>query len=384
MKKYLILAAAAITVMAACSKVETFDNTPSQKEIRFTVVNHLQQTKAAGYVYPTSVPFGTFAWWTENDWTGIAADQTFVFMDNQQVTWHSIEPGQAEVWAPTETYYWTRSGKITFASYSPYTANGTDKGYSAVPAYDVTKGFLFNDYSIVDGTDVDLMYANLAENCHQNFNTDGSAVTDNNNPESGFSGVPTIFNHALCQLGFSFRAIGHKNPNVNAIKIEITDVDIVNIDNKGTFTQNNVTRWATDHANHVASYDYAPASTFELNLIENTAANIAATDNYTALGKTRILLPQTLLTANMATDQKLVVAYTVKTEYVSAPGVWAEEDIVSSVRLNNGNIAAWKDNQNITYRISINPYVTEKITFDPAVIAWEDVYSDDVNLNENN
>ena len=391
MKKYLILAAA-ITAMAACTKVETFDNSPD-KAISFTVVNHLQQTKAtAGLTYPTSVPFGTFAWWTSGEWTGIAADQEFVFMKNQKIEWRNIDEFSTKVWAPSDAYYWTKTGKITFASYSPYTADGTDKGYSEVPVYNVTKGFLFNDYTIVDDTNVDLMYANLAANCSKTTNVDGSAVTDNSSTEGGYTGVPTIFNHALCQLGFEFRAIGRKNPNVSEIKIEVTDVDIVNIDNKGSFTQTPAVttpatpRWETDHANHVADYDYAPSSALVLNLIENTAANLAATNNYTALGKTRILLPQTLLNSadviGTSTDQKLVVAYTIKIKYVSAPDVWATEDVVSAVRLNNGNIAAWSDNQNITYRISINPYSTVPVTFDPAIVDWTDVYSNDVNLNE--
>ena len=399
MKKYLILAAAALTAMAACSKVETIDNS-SPVAINFSVVNHLQQTKAtAGLTYPTTVPFGTFAWWTENDWTGIAADQTFVFMDNEQVVYRVLDETSAYAWAPATAYYWTKSGKITFASYSPYTADGTDKGYSVVPSYDVAKGFLFNNYTIVADTNIDLMYANLAANCNRNTNSDGTLVTDNSNPEGGFSGVPTIFNHALCQVGFEFRAIGNKNPNVNAIKIEITDVDMLNIDNKGTFTQipevATTEKWATDHANFTASYDYAPANEFVLDLIEKDATTAAATDNYTALDKTRILLPQTLLVSKDATDvpldiaaasttdQKLVVAYTIKTEYKSALGTWAEENVVSIIRLNNGNITAWKDNQNITYRISINPNANIPVTFDPAVLSWTDVYSDDITIYTN-
>ena len=398
MKKYFIIAAAAIVAMAACSKVETVDNT-QDSPIRFSVVNHLQQTTKAsttGLTYPTTVPFGTFAWWTAADWADSADDQNFVFMDNEQITWHALEAGAAEVWAPVNLYYWTKTGKITFASYSPYTADGTDKGYSEVPVYNVAKGFLFNDYTIVDATNVDLMWANLAANCSKTTNTDGTEVYDGttgvNGTDHGYAGVPTIFNHALCQLGFEFRAIGRKNPNVSDIKIEITDVDIVNIDNKGSFTQipaettPATPRWATDHANATADYDYAPASAMVLDLIDNTTANLEATNNYTSLGKTRILLPQALLNSNDAiaasTDQKLVVAYTIKIKYTSSND-WATEDVVSTVRLNNGTITAWADNQNITYRISINPYATVPVTFDPAVLSWTDVYSDDVNLNEN-
>ena len=385
MKKYFIIAAAAIAAMAACSKVETVENTPDTL-INFTVVNHLQQTKAtAGLTYPTTVPFGTFAWWTQNSWasTADADKQTFAFMDNQEIQHTNNQ------WLPTTAYYWTKTGKITFASYSPYitAATAASKGYSAVPAYDVTNGFLFTDYTIVDGTDVDLMYANLAVDCTKTTNTDGTAVTDDSTPEGNYAGVPTVFNHALCQIGFEFRAIGRKNPNVSDIKIVLTDVDILNIDNKGTFTQAAATKWATDHANNKTNYDYAPANAIELSLLDGTNATVvAATDNYTALGKTRILLPQSLLTGTTAidatTDQKLQVKYTIKIKYTSAPDVWAEEEVTSTVRLNNGTIAAWLDNQNITYRISINPYSTVPVTFDPAIVDWTDVYSTDVNLNE--
>ncbi|MCR5326343.1 MAG: fimbrillin family protein [Bacteroidales bacterium] len=392
MKKYFILAAAAIAAMAACSKVES-GYTPVQNEIRFSVINHVQQTRAhdlpyAGLSYPTSVPFGTFAWWTLDDWTGIATDQTYVFMDNEQISYQNIDNNN--VWAPSSTYYWTKSGKITFASYSPYTASGTDKGYSEIPVYNVANGFLFNAYSIVEDTDIDLMYADLAANCGQNTNLDGSSVTDG--VDSGFAGVPTVFNHALCRLSFAFRAIGHKNPNVDRIVIEVSDVDIFNIDSLGTFTQSASTKWATSHASAKTDYEYAPASVLELDLIDDTPANVSSTSNYTDLGVSRILMPQELLTSgdalNVTTDQIVRINYTIKTHYLSAPAdesdpkYWAVEDLSAKVRLNNGNIAAWRDNQNITYRISINPNGI-KVTFDPAVAPWTDIYSSDIPISAN-
>lgn len=390
MKRILLPILTALTV-AACSKVNVSAPQPG-RAVRFAVVNHLQQTKAptAGLTYPTSVPFGTFAWWTSGDWTGIAEDQTYVFMNNQEVSYHSVEGSSTSVWAPTTTYYWTRTGKITFASYSPYTT-GSGAGYSEVPVYDVTKGFLFNNYTIVDDTNIDLMYANLAPNCVEEYNSNGEEVSDSSTPEGGFSGVPTIFNHALCQVGFAFRAIGRQNPNVDRIVVDITDVDILNIDYKGSFTQIPATattpKWATDHSNP-ATYEYAPATTLSLDLIENTAANVASTANYTALETRRILLPQALLTADLATDQLLQVKYTIKIHYLSAttdetdPAYWATEDVTSTVRLNNGAIASWKENQNITYRISINLYSAAPITFDPAVADWDyKAYTTNINLD---
>ena len=399
MKKYFIIAVAAIAAMAACTKVDPVNNTTKDTAISFSVINHLHQTKAtAGLTYPTDVPFGTFAWWTADNWTGVAADQDFVFMDNEQVVYKQLEAAGPYVWAPNSAYYWTKSGKLTFASYSPYVnaTTASEKGFSAIPAHDPALGFQFTDYTIVAGTNVDLMYANLAKDCTQQTNATGTEVTDSSNPEGGFSGVPTIFNHALCQIGFEFRAIGNKNPNVSRIVIDITDVDILNIDNKGSFVQNpaaNSARWTTNHANNKADYEYAPASTMSLELIEANATTLPATDNYTALGTTRILMPQALVVTTdtntnlpvdpapaAVTDQKLVVKYTIKTEYTSKPNEWATESVVSTVRLNNGSISAWKENQNITYRISINPYATLPITFDPAVLSWEDVYSDNIDI----
>ena len=386
MKKYFILAAVAIAAMA-CAKNETVPVIQKDIPVSFSVVNHLQQVKSTtGLTYPTSIPFGTFAWWTAGEWTGVAADQANVFMNNVQISWHSIAPGESEVWAPAETYYWTKSGKITFASYSPYTASGTDKGYSEIPVYDVAKGFLFNNYTIVDGTDVDLMYANLAANCSQTTNADGSTVMDNlasQSADSGYAGVPTIFNHALCRIGFAFRAIGPKNPSVDTVAVRVDSVLIYNIDNKGSFDQSASVKWTTDHANYTDDYDFSPASPLEIGLIPNTAANVASTVNYTDLGENKILLPQSLLSANLATDQKLMVKYSILTHYSSNPAAasdpeyWAEEPLVSTVFLHSGNISAWLANQNITYRISISP-VTEAITFDPAVVDWTDVYSSDV------
>ena len=399
MKKYLIFAFAAIATMA-CTKVESSDPTPDTP-IRFAVVNRLQQqTKATtGLEYPTNVPFGTFAWWTENDWTGIAANQDFVFMDNEQVSYQTVTNTTTTTyfWAPSSTYYWTKTGKLTFASYSPYVNAETkaSKGFSAIPSYDVSNGFLFTDYTIVDATDVDLMYANLAANCAQNSNSDGSLVYDgstgDNGTDHGYKGVPTIFNHALCRLGFEFRALGNLNPNVDKIKIELTGVNISNIDKTGSFTQTpavtTTPRWSTVHAPvspaTLAAYDFSPASTIVMEVKPDNAENRSGVA-YTHTNVYRILLPQALQNGTSAiattTDQKLVVTYNIKSHYKNtAENVWATETgVTSTIRLYKGNITEWKENQNITYRITINPYASEAITFDPAVVDWTNVSSGDI------
>jgi len=358
--------------------------------ITFSVMNHLQQTKAtAALTYPTDVPFGTYAWWTSDTWanTDDANKTQFIFMENEKIQHVAATGSEPQKWAPENTYYWTKTGYITFASYSPYVADATAaaaKGFSAVPTYDVTNGFLFPDYTIVDGTNVDLMYANLAADCTKTTNTSGADVTDSSDPEGGYTGVPTIFNHALCQVGFAFRCVGTKNPNVTDIKVVVTDVDIKNIDKKGSFTQNNSVKWASADrtvAANLADYDYDPATDLELTMIDAaTEANYTADQkaaSYTATAEKRILLPQTLVNSDpvAATDQKVTITYTIKIKYDSDPNNYATEQVASTVNLYTTGLPAWLDNQNITYRITINPYSDVPVTFDPAIINWTDVYS---------
>lgn len=407
MKKYFILAVAAIAVMAACAKVEHFDApAPGDSLISFSVVNHRAQTKShplpyTGSAYPTNVPFGTYCWWTEDDWTGAPSDTTFVFMNNEKVSYSGTQ------WVPSSTYYWTKSGKLTFASYSPFadadstlityrTAPDTlgrdslrrfdfeNYGYSEVPKYDFAKGFTYKDYRIVPDADVDLMYADLAANCTQKTNANGDKVQDENG--SSYSGVPTIFNHALCRVGFAFRAIGSMNPNVDSIRVVINSVDIKNIETRGDFTQNPTTgsRWETDHDHLLKNYNF-PVTIDTLVLIKDTPDSLASKKNYAELDRKVIVLPQAHLNSNdglaVTTDQLLTISYTVLLHYTSAPDntdgslKWATETLTSVLRLKNCGIPTWRDNQNIIYRISINPYSSEPVTFDPAVAGWEDVDS---------
>ena len=60
MKKYFIIAVAALVASAACTKVETFDNTPGKK-ISFQVGNYAAQTKASVSFKDESESFKTRA-----------------------------------------------------------------------------------------------------------------------------------------------------------------------------------------------------------------------------------------------------------------------------------------------------------------------------------
>lgn len=348
MKKYLIIAAAALVASAACSKV---DKAPVENFINFNVVNYIQKTKA-NTAFDTAETFGTFAWWTPTDWATDA--QTNIFMDNQEVAFDGTN------WAPTLPYYWTKTGKITFASYAPYTAAAGSNGFTVLPTHSQTDGFFFDDYTIVATTDVDLMYADIVTDQTENINpaTYGSI--------SGVAeGVPTLFHHALTQVGFVFRAAQNTNPNVIDQQIVLNEVKIINIKNAGDFTQNAASQWASQTG--AEEYEINAASNAITMLYTDTDAHVPSTVS-------RILLPQEL--ASTGTQQSIYLSYTIRTKYKGTTD-FADEVVTSTVPLYYDNTAIggdaltnWGINESILYTITIYPYSDDRILFDPAVVDW--------------
>ncbi|MBR1573690.1 MAG: fimbrillin family protein [Bacteroidales bacterium] len=349
MKKYLFFAAAALVAGAACAKIDRVDETA----ITFNVVNYVQQTKA-NTEFPKTETFGTFAWWTQTDW---ATDgQTNIFMDNQEVAYNTTD----NVWAPTLPYFWTKTGKITFASYAPYTAAAGSNGFVNLPTHTVADGFLFTDYTVVNTTDVDLMYADLVTD--QTKNTNPATYT----AISGVAeGVPTLFHHALTQVAFVFKAGKNTNPNVIDQKIVLNEAKIINIYNKGNFTQNNASQWAGQNG----------SAAYEINAASNSIEMVwdAATP-YTPSTVSRIVLPQDL--ASTGTQQSIYLSYTIKTKYKGTTD-FADEVVTSTVPLYYDNtsiggskLVKWGINESILYTITINPYSDDPIYFDPAVVDW--------------
>ncbi len=113
MKKYIIIAIAALAASAACSKVET---TEVQKEISFEVANNIKTKAFTGSVYNNGA-FGTYAWFNNTD----------EFMVNEQV---DLSGG---VWKTVDnTYYWPKTGSISFISYSPFEGTSNTVGTTPV------------------------------------------------------------------------------------------------------------------------------------------------------------------------------------------------------------------------------------------------------------
>lgn len=369
MKKYILIAAAAVAALAACSKVDQAPDT--QREINFEVANSIQ-TKATGVVYENGA-FGTYAWFNNVD----------DFMVNEKVD------KSGSVWKTVDhTFYWPKTGSISFISYSPF--EGTSDTAGTVPV--VTKNTI--TYTAYTAADIDLMYADRAT-CSANVNE----VTDSDTADSGFTGVPTVFRHALAKLSFDIKANfleyddatngSHTEWEVTVNSIKIGGFKntgncalTLNADGKswdkpetnlGDTTNPEIVYVWKDLSGTTADQELVDATTYPNGVVlTTTAQTLNAASGY--------VMPQVLA----ANTQVLTLDIHIKTKLSN--GKYINEDLVKTVDMMAiSSLKAWQMNENIHYTINIKPTASDAtnphnddpedviITFDPAVADWTNV-----------
>jgi len=365
MKKYLILAAAAVAAMAACTKNDVAV-TP-QREINFEVANSVQ-TKASGSVYSNGA-FGTYAWFNGTD----------QFMINETVD------KVGGVWKTSvNTFYWPKTGSIDFISYSPFA--GTNGTAGTVPT--VTSSTI--SYSGVTAGATDIMYADKVT-CASNVNE----VTDSDSADSGFKGVPTVFHHALAKLSFKIKAnfLEYTDATTSTTtkwEVTVTSAQISGFKTTGdcALTWDSTNKVWTKPVTSVGSVDYnvwtnLSGATAAQELVDNTTyptgvkLTTTAQDLNAASG---FVIPQVL----DADAQKLTLTIHIKTTLSNSLTI--EEDLTKTVDIKDiSTLAAWQMNENIVYTINIKPTASDAtnphnddpedviITFDPAVADWTTV-----------
>ena len=366
MKEYIIIAFAALAASVACSKVETPE---VQKEINFEVANALQ-TKATGSLYNNGA-FGTYAWFTANP--GAGSDHA-TFMVNETVD------KVGGVWKTSvNTFYWPKTGSVEFISYSPVSGtNGTADSNPAITQNTIT-------YTGITAGDVDYMYADKAT-ASKNVNI----VNDGVDP--GYSGVPTIFRHALAKLSFKIKAnfVEYEDPTTHAVTK--WDVTVKSAKISGFYTKGDCTLNLDTDAEGVTMPWKKPAgevwtnlsgATPEQELVDATAysSGIPLTTDATDLMATAstFVIPQNL----EASTQKIKLDVHITTHLSN--GLDIEEDFTPTIDIKDiSSLSAWKMNQNIVYTINIKPTAIADpnnndnpndviITFDPAVADWTNV-----------
>ena len=374
MKKYFIIAIAALVAGTACSKVETVE--APAKQITFEVANYVPQTRNSSLESEGYTVFNTYAWYFP-----AANANPQAYMSNVQVV-----KGTA-AWAPASDYYWPKNGWINFYSYAGNavpTVHVSDDSKTITAAYSDKVIGANDNYMIAD--------AALHFNSNVNQISYDKALSDfdyatgnykyNSTSDGAYTGVPTLFHHQLAKVAVIVKlqtTAAKKSSNTWKVEVLDTDANPSNIIpvNKGTLTLTSV-----DNATTAFVSSWTNANT--TNPTVGWVASTTATDVETiSLAKTGLTLEPQALTSTQ--DSVVVAVRTVMPQLTSG----VKFNFSYKITANNGSdymtevvtipsttlaaavpsIEKWEMNKIYLYRIIIDP-VTEKVTFDPAVVEW--------------
>ncbi len=383
-KLFLIVLAGCMTLVGCVEHLEDYSVT-SQKKITFQTAKY--QTTRAVEEQINGSKF-TYDHFVTHAWSAAVVNADKVFMNHQKVT----KNDNANTWMPTVDYYWPNYSTVDFISYYPEQAEtGEEKSCPKVESEKLTyTGYdVSGEKAALNTPANDLMYAEKAVGYSGNIdrvNDDNGGTND-----SGYSGVPTLFHHALAQLEIRVLV---KHPEGETESHWEAVIDHAKLD--GYYTQGDlelelndpslmhgVTGWTPKGAENVGwtlSDDVAATS---LQLVgtgsENETLTVSSTgsgEGYVE-GETRggsksllnvFVLPQTL------TDKHFFDLKFTLNKYRGTTLETSEADTeVRHIQLKTDIIPYWGMNQRILYTIIINPAKNGKVMFDPAVVDWEDV-----------
>lgn len=378
MKKFLFWATLLGVSFTSC--VNDNDSVLSSEEnpqpITFEVGKYKPSSRAEE-VFPIDWTFGTFAFY-EN----AATQGHSVYMDNVEIQHYNAATPYWAATAEFGEYMWPHQGHLDFVSYYPYEKYKNGENYtsntlsSVVPKLNSTLNQLsYTGFTVDEANPVDLLYSNKA------------LAYKANTVHYGFTGVPTLFHHALAMLSFKVRAqrLNNEASSPSAVtrwNVTLNSVKIDGIYNQGSVTLNvgahpstaEVQIWRKndiyqtwDYSGATITRTWAPkyssipgqvltTSTEGILLGESSDGNDVASQYF--------VLPQVL----SENQQTITVNYTVhSTSPLGQEGTNTYE--VTKSFSNFTSVLAWEMGKHITYIIEIDP-AGDIINFAPSIEDW--------------
>ena len=337
----------------SCTKVEQSESVQSQ--ICYNVVQ-CTQTKAAG-LYPTNVPFVSSAFYLENGKTWAAnRSEAKPYIENAVISFDGANWRDA-----AHSYYWPLAGKLTFFSYSPQALQSSTQ-------ISRNSGITITDWDVNEHQDVDIMIADVQT--EQTANQTGGTYT----------GVPTIFRHALSKIsGFTFNlhkdyANGHSSGSYanGDVVFLLKSIVINNMPQKGTYSNtmpsgSNIGAWnkAADGVHDYTWYrNDGDGITIPYSTLDPTDISANGLSPYSEL----YLLPQ-LYPADGGPS--LEIKYTKRT--YSGPDTYVDTQVIASVSYYDLFASTGHRlviNRNLKFNIVFN-IDANLITWAPGQQAWD-------------
>ena len=391
MKKYFIFAVAAVVAMAACTKIETADNTPG-KQISFSVGQYVSsKTKAAEEAseLTETTSFSSKAWLHANG----AADGTNFFgtsTGNYIETITRTGSTGNYVWEPSLEYFWPKNSTSYINFVSWYATNSKTPIITGTDAVSETamKWGSSSDPMTIASTD-NFMFADEAWGYKDN-----AASTYSNGVSAG---VPTLFHHALAKVEFKIQLKTDQTPTAKTVWEVIVQSASLSFGNKGYLQLANAkpsttpntrawsigTTYSDDSANAATSANVGWTATEgtetvttdfvttaqTLTLAPKDAEHLTSGDAASFLAE-RTVMPQSLSESSFEMAFKIKIYHATNGE--KNGDAYSEENInvdATSLASLATTIPSWKMNTKYTYTVTIDP-VGKTVKFDPAVAEW--------------
>lgn len=366
MKKLLLLSAAVLTGLTACTKNEVIQ-TPDQ-QITFSAPVVGAVTKAVpgeiGTNYDKAESFKVFGWYCTEDAFNPA--NSTVYMNNIKCVYNADmnvpkDEGDQGAWLPEHTYYWPKNGKLTFSAYSPSDVTGT------VTA-NATTGLKISGFTT--DADVakqyDLLYSDRAYN----------KTTSIGETNSTYDGVDINFHHALSSIVVKVKT----DMTYPDGTITVNSIQFENVYSKADFVENLTT------GKEASSVDPSKWEGWQTpQTVKVGEKGVAVAYDAVQYGTTALLIPQTFAanTADSKGEIIMRVNYTIK----NGDGTTIAQEAVFKLDSDNytGNIGGqpvgiidqWVKGYRYTYNLIFG---VKQIYFAPSVDVWKDVVMDGVTI----
>ncbi|MBR4771167.1 MAG: hypothetical protein IK009_00345 [Bacteroidales bacterium] len=373
MKKYFVLAAAALVALTACTKMEVANTPDTLKKISFEVANYSVQTKAdyqdGGLLKEGYNQFNTYAWYIPSS----GSAQTF--MNNELIKY------KTDFWGADDDYFWPKTGYVNFFSYAgtgtpTYSDNGATVTYS--------------NKTITSADNYLLADAAYRYTANVTSSTNGDAYGKDGITE----GVPTMFRHLLSRVNFTVKlATAAANESANTtwvVEILNADTKLSNIVVKKTGTlvmkaadpgSKGTVQYAPEaESAYATAYRWVAATgestTETVSFLTPTMTMDVDTHETTAVSllDERTMMPQLTNAIDFTLNYKVTAKH--------GDVAFMEENLTVTKKLDqlvSTALASWNMNTKITYNVIIDP-VTQKVRFDPAVESWSSETARDINV----
>jgi hypothetical protein len=380
MKKTFIFAAIACVALASCVKNEVvYDNgrdvadaplvfNPLASPITKTVYGEIPAA------YDVNEQFVAFAGWTEGVYDATAPTE---FFPAAGITCQYVSG--LYTWQPTTTYYWPKSGYLTFEAYSPAVA-------STYAGHTWAGGITFTDFAVpaTIATQYDLMTSGREFNKKRGDYTitdasHGNAYDDENDATYTYNGVNLLFKHILSSIRFMIKTKADYSANA---QFTLTGLTIDKAFSVGDYTE------GVTVAAPAASYAATPAWSGQKTEADYTVvtggSQAIVYNGGTALPLTNdpdiILLPQNLAHGTGLNDVTVTVNYTLAQNGGAALPQTAKITLKNLTTSSGATIVdEWELGKRYTYTIV---FALDEIYFDPAVSDWTDVTMDEYTIQE--